>query len=81
MPHFNRRFDLTINDIDLIESALRETARALSSARIDAETGAGTDPVTVVEIDSRARQVHDLLGRLHNQKTFYRPTKGTYVGG
>ena len=81
MPHFNRRFDLTINDIDLIEAALRETGRALSSARIDAESDAATDPAALAEIDAQARRVHDLLGRLHNQKVFYRPEAGTYVGG
>lgn len=30
------------------------------------------------DVDTRA--VHDLLGRLHNQKTFFRPT-GVYVSG
>ena len=25
--------------------------------------------------------VQDLLGRLHNQKVFYRPKRGVYVGG
>ena len=25
--------------------------------------------------------VQDLLGRLHNQKVFYRPKSGVYVGG
>ena len=81
MPHFNRSFDLTIADIDLIEASLRDTARALSSARIDAATAEAVDLAAVADLDQRARQLHDLLGRLHNQKTFYRPTKGTYVGG
>jgi hypothetical protein len=27
------------------------------------------------------RSIHNLLGKLHNQKTWYRPKKETYVGG
>lgn len=27
------------------------------------------------------KDVNELLGRLHNQKIFYRPNNGTYVGG
>ena len=81
MPHFNRTFDLTIPDIDMIEASLRDTARMLSSARIDATVGESVDLAAVADVDARMRQVNDLLGRLHNQKTFFRPTKGTYVGG
>ena len=28
-----------------------------------------------------ARSINDLLGRLHNQKIFFRPREGTYVSG
>ncbi len=27
------------------------------------------------------RRIHDLLGRLHNQKVFFRPKSSPYVGG
>lgn len=81
MPNFNRSFDLTIADIGMIEASLRETARSLSLAHIDAVTSGAVDMAAVAGLDVRARQVNDLLGRLHNQKTFYRPTQGTYVGG
>lgn len=70
MPQPNRKFDLSVEDLDLIEAALRQTkARELSE---DMAAQAANDNV---------RRIHDLLGRLHNQKTFFRPSKGTYVGG
>ena len=77
MPKHNENFELTLNDIDLIEAALHVTKRDLSLGRIagTAEmlpTPAGDDPL---------RQIDDLLGRLHNQKVFYRPAKEPYVGG
>ncbi|MEL7164117.1 MAG: hypothetical protein AAGL96_01495 [Pseudomonadota bacterium] len=70
MPQPNRKFDLSVEDLDLIEAALRQTkARELSE---DMAAQAANDNV---------RRIHDLLGRLHNQKTFFRPSKGTYIGG
>jgi len=59
MPKPNTQFELDVDDLDLIETALRKAKR---------------------EADIDAREVSELLGRLHNQKEFYRP-KGTYVGG
>ena len=64
MPAPNTQFDLSVDDLDLIEGALREV-QASRAAEKEAE-------------DTRA--IHDLLGRLHNQKVFYRPAQG-YVGG
>jgi hypothetical protein len=59
MPKPNTQFELDVDDLDLIETALRKAKR---------------------EADIDAREVSELLGRLHNQKEFFRP-KGTYVGG
>lgn len=59
MPKYNRSFTLTLEDIDLIEAALRAAKR---------------------EPDADVRKLSDLLGRLHNQKIFYRP-EGTYISG
>lgn len=77
MPKHNRNFELTINDIDLIEAALHVTKRDLSLARVE-----GTDALLPEEAkDDPLRQIDDLLGRLYNQKVFYRPAKATYLGG
>ena len=59
VPKPNTKFRLSVEDMELIETALRESQ---SSERVE------------------ARKVQDLLGRLHNQKVFFRP-KGTYVSG
>ena len=29
----------------------------------------------------QTREVHELLGKIHNQKNFYRPKDDKYVGG
>jgi hypothetical protein len=76
MPKYNRNFDLTLADIDLIEAALSVVKRDLSLGREGARAllpeQAQNDPL---------REIDDLLGRLHNQKIFYRPTDTPYVSG
>jgi len=63
MPRYNTKFDLSLEDMDLIETALRTAARV--------DDAAGVDP----------REANELLGRLHNQKVFFRPRDGVYVSG
>lgn len=81
MPSYNRNFELTINDIDLIEEALRARARELSQMRLplNAEDPAEIEAVRAIESDQRKGQ--DLLGRLHDQKIFYRPKSEAYISG
>ena len=61
MPKYNKLFEIDLDDMDLIESALRRIQNTNEAPE--------------------ARRISDLLGRLHNQKTFFRPTDGVYVGG
>lgn len=81
MPSFNRTFDLSVADVDLIEEALRARGRELSNMRLalSEENPAHLESIRVVEQDQRAGE--DLLGRLHEQKIFYRPKNNVYVGG
>lgn len=75
MPDFNDMFELTIADVDLIEAALQRTRDSLADA---------SQQVQGIADHSREdslRQIHDLLGRLHNQKIFYKPKDGVYVSG
>jgi hypothetical protein len=76
MPKYNRNFDLTLGDIDLIEAALRAVKRDLSLGREGARA-----LLPECEEDDHVSEINDLLGRLHNQKIFYRPTDEPYVSG
>ena len=62
MPKPNLTFELSPDDMELIETAL------LAVQKVDPP------------LRAEPRQVQDLLGRLHNQKVFYRPSDA-YVGG
>jgi len=70
MAKFNKTFDLSIEDMDLIETALRKKVAAQ-------EVDCSAHP----EARALKHRVNDLLGRLHSQKQFFRPSDGPYVSG
>lgn len=81
MPSYNRKFDLSVEDIDMIEEALRARGRELSRMRLalSEENPAHLESIRVIEDDQRTGE--ELLGRLHDQKIFYRPQNAVYVSG
>ena len=81
MPRYNRQFDLSIADVDMIEEALRARGRELSRMRLalSEENPAHLESIRVIEEDLRENE--ELLGRLHDQKIFYRPANAVYIGG
>ena len=66
MPRFNRSFDLSVEDVDLIEEALRARCRELCQTRraLSDENPAHMDAIRVIEHDQRNGE--ELLGRLHD---------------
>ena len=76
MASFNVNFELSVEDVDLIETALRASKKDLSAQLI------GPEPTSdVAALENTVRRINDLLGHLHNQKVFYRPKAGAYIGG
>ncbi|MEO1536539.1 MAG: hypothetical protein AAFR73_02315 [Pseudomonadota bacterium] len=71
MPAYNDKFEIDLAEMDLIEDALRQQVKALSLTRTSAAD---------IEQERKLRSMKTLLGRLHNQKVFYRPKQG-YIGG
>jgi hypothetical protein len=68
----NKNFELTIRDVEIIESALRAKAgrRGLAIAEGTVST----------QLHEEMREIQELLGRIHEQKVWYRP-KGFVPGG
>ena len=69
----NTTFQLSVKDIKIIEEALNNKVSRRSQRILE-----GEDPEI---LQSEAKEIRDLLGRLHQQKNWYRPTKGIYVSG
>ncbi len=74
MPKPNTQFELSVEDMDLIEQALHNRKEILSEQVTRMKT-------VDEDLKESLSSVHELLGRLHNQKEFYRPRAGTYLGG
>lgn len=84
MPKPNTSFLLSIDDIEVIEDALRLHKKDLSMKRMkvvanSAAPKTGSD--AVAKLDKTVRKIHELMGNLHNQKVFYRPSNVAYVSG
>ena len=69
----NLKFELSVKDIKIIEEALNNKVNRRSQRILE-----GEDPEI---LQTEAKEIRDLLGRIHNQKNWYRPSKGVYVGG
>ena len=72
----NTKFDLTVRDIEMIEHALRDRQRTVTEYKLTA-----TDIENQRLADRESKEIEELLGKIHDQKIFYRPKKSIYVGG
>ncbi|MEM9349306.1 MAG: hypothetical protein AAGA47_03520 [Pseudomonadota bacterium] len=77
MTAYNRTFELGLEDLELIEASLYRRKAELAAKRLEALR----EDVVPVQLDAEIREIAGLLGRLHNQKQFYRPKQGVYVSG
>lgn len=68
----NMSFNLNVRDIEIIEQALRAKAGRRGIAIAQGETSE--------KLREEMQEIQELLGRMHEQKNWYRP-KGIYVSG
>ena len=69
----NTQFELNIRDIEIIESALSAKAGRRGWRLMKGEDND--------QLKDEIREIRDLLGRLHEQKVWYRDNKKVYVSG
>ena len=80
----NTNFELGVEDIDIIENALQKELKQLAEHRLSYTQSTiklEHEIDSVKQIDNEVRDIRDLLGRLHNQKVWYRPKQQIYIGG
>jgi hypothetical protein len=77
----NTTFNLDVKDLELIEGALHSVIAKRSNELISA--GDAKNSLTDrASAETEMSEMRDLLGRLHNQKNWYRPKTGhNYIGG
>ena len=71
----NRNFDFNVEELALVEDAMRYRIRRLLNRRGTVKKKSSCDI-----IDAELKQINTLLGKIHNQKIFYKPKSG-FVGG
>jgi len=73
---YNNEFKLGLKDIDIIEATLIYRLKRLTARRDKVKKDS-----SINRIDQEVVNIYDLLGRLHNQKEWYRPKDEVYVSG
>ena len=77
----NTTFNLNVKDLKLIEDALHSVIAKRSNDLITA-SDAHTSHVDRASAEAEMSEMRNLLGRLHNQKNWFRPKTGhSYIGG
>jgi len=72
----NENFKLTVNDISHIEQALYTRLAELSKL-----CQTPTTAKKILDLSEETSAIYDLLGRIHNQKVWYRPKNDVYISG
>ena len=79
----NTTFNLSVEDVAIIEEALNyQLGRLLENRKTHVESTIipESELESVKKLDVQIREVRELMGNLHNQKNWYRPS-GVYVSG
>lgn len=69
----NLKFELTVRDIEIIEQALRAKAGRRGLAIAQGETSP--------QLKDEMHEIQELLGKIHNQKVWYKPKNKFVPGG
>lgn len=69
----NKKFDLSVRDIEIIEQALRAKAGRRGMAIAQGETS--------LQLREEMAEIQQLLGRIHDQKVWYKPKDKFVPGG
>lgn len=80
----NTTFNLDVKDLEIIEDALHSVIAKYSNDLVSVQNAsdAGTTTRDRATVEAEMSEMRDLLGRLHNQKSWFRPKTGHgYIGG
>ena len=71
---YSKQFDINLNDLDMIEKALRDQAKQISQKKLEQlETDELTANAHLHLQDPEMTAIQTVLGKLHNQKMWYTP--------
>lgn len=82
MPKYRDNFDLNVTDVSMIEDALKKRAGQISKTIMEKSSYNPFERqcASVKGYVDELTEIRELLGRLHNQKVWYRPNNFAPIG-
>lgn len=75
------QLEIDRNELEIIETALREQTQQLSRKMLDQQLSAEQGQTeNKHQLSSQMKAIQSLLGNLHNQKIWYRPQDAVPLG-
>ncbi len=76
MSSYNTEFQLNIEELKTIEDSMIYRLKRLTTRRLTVKKDSSKE-----KIDVEVKHIQELLGKIHNQKEWWRPKNKVYISG
>jgi len=76
MSSYNTEFQLNIEELKTIEDSMIYRIKRLTTRRLTVKKDSSKE-----KIDVEVKHIQELLGKIHNQKEWWRPKNKVYISG
>ena len=76
MSSYNTEFQLNIEELKTIEDSMLYRLKRLTTRRLTVKKDSSKQ-----KIDVEVKHIQELLGKIHNQKEWWRPKNKVYISG
>ena len=76
MSSYNTEFQLNIEELKTIEDSMIYRLKRLTTRRLTVKKDSSKE-----KIDIEVKHIQELMGKIHNQKEWWRPKNKVYISG
>jgi len=76
MSNYNTEFQLNLEELEAIEHSMLYRLKRLTTRRLTVKKDSSKE-----KIDVEVKHIQELLGKIHNQKEWWRPKNKVYISG
>lgn len=76
MSSYNKEFQLNLEELEAIEHSMLYRLKRLTTRRLTVKKASSKE-----KIDVEVKHIQELLGKIHNQKEWWRPKNKVYISG
>jgi hypothetical protein len=76
MSSYNKEFQLNLEELEAIEHSMLYRLKRLTTRRLTVKKDSSKE-----KIDVEVKHIQELLGKIHNQKEWWRPKNKVYISG